>query len=114
MSRAIFRPPFDLLGSARDLVVRVRLQIRCGSLKRFEYSSGDSLPRKGDMNVYLRAFFRCQSLTWRQAAWCCSYGSHAGNFAVRMAFVSQLRVIDMHDGTKISNPSHHLDPSNDL
>ncbi|URE46987.1 hypothetical protein MUK42_32528, partial [Musa troglodytarum] len=34
MSRAIFRPPFDLLGSARDLVVRVRLQIRCGSLKR--------------------------------------------------------------------------------
>ncbi|CAL9102357.1 unnamed protein product [Musa textilis] len=46
---------------------------------------------QGDMNVYLRAFFRCQPLTWRQAAWCCSYGSHAGNFAVRMAFVSQLR-----------------------
>ncbi|URE46991.1 hypothetical protein MUK42_32528 [Musa troglodytarum] len=110
MSRAIFRPPFDLLGSARDLVVRVRLQIRCGSLKRARWSA----LMQGDMNVYLRAFFRCQSLTWRQAAWCCSYGSHAGNFAVRMAFVSQLRVIDMHDGTKISNPSHHLDPSNDL
>lgn len=46
---------------------------------------------QGDMNVYLRAFYRCQSLTWRQAACFCSYGSHAGNFAVREAFVSQLR-----------------------
>ncbi|CAL9060008.1 unnamed protein product [Musa banksii] len=48
---------------------------------------------QGDMNVYLRAFYRCQSLTWRQAACFCSYGSHAGNFAVREAFVSQLRVV---------------------
>ncbi|RWW08900.1 hypothetical protein GW17_00027632 [Ensete ventricosum] len=46
---------------------------------------------QGDMNAYLRAFYRCQSLTWRQAACFCSYGSHEGNFAEREAFVSHLR-----------------------
>ncbi|RRT52096.1 hypothetical protein B296_00024413 [Ensete ventricosum] len=46
---------------------------------------------QGHMNAYLRAFYRCQSLTWRQAACFCSYGSHEGNFAESEAFVSHLR-----------------------
>lgn len=46
MSRAIFRPPFDLLGLARDFGGGRPPTNSLGLLKRFEYSFGDSLPRK--------------------------------------------------------------------